>query len=137
MAITREVSQMDMINLAFLGDAVYELMIRKSVIHLNRRVEDLHLIVIDHVSARAQSRDLHLIEELLTDEEKSIVRRARNKHLKAPKNCSPRDYARATGLEALIGALYLSEDIERLKYLFDQILKRRGDDFGYNRNQSS
>lgn len=132
--ITKEVSLMDMINLAFMGDAVYELMIRKSVIHLNRKVEELHKIVISHVSAKAQSKDLHLIESELTEIEKNIVRRARNKHLNPPKNCSHRDYARATGLEALIGALYLSDDLERLEYLFDIIMKRRDGEHGYNRN---
>lgn len=109
--------------LAYLGDAVYELMVRREVIASPARLRELHARGVSFVRAEAQSSDLASIEALLTDMESDLVRRARNRTNRCAKHTKPQVYARATGLEALFGALYLAGDHGRIEFLFDAIRK--------------
>lgn len=119
--ITDKVYQMDVVNLAFLGDAVYELLVRELISTQNKKVNELHKSAINFVSANNQCEDLEKIWDELDEREQSIVKRARNKRLHAPKHTKPQVYTLATGFEALFGALYLSGEKERIKDLFLKI----------------
>ena len=104
--------------LAYLGDTVYESYIREHLIrqNINRKVNNLHKLAIQYSKAKAQATIIHELEDELTEEEMKIFKRGRNqKSHTAPKNII--DYKYATGFEALIGYLYLSEDKERLEYI--------------------
>ena len=106
--------------LAYLGDTVYESYIREHLIrqNINRKVNNLHKLAIQYSKAKAQATIIHELEDELTEEEMKIFKRGRNqKSLTAPKNADIIDYKYATGFEALIGYLYLSEDKERLEYI--------------------
>ena len=102
--------------LAYVGDAVYELFIRTMVVSSgNAPVYKLHKYSTDYVKAKAQSETIHRIFENLTLEEQEIVRRGRNaKSATIPKNADIIEYKYATGLEALLGYLYLNRDYTRL-----------------------
>ena len=106
--------------LAYLGDTVYESYIREHLIrqNINRKVNNLHKLAIQYSKANAQATIIHELEDELTEEEMKIFKRGRNqKSHTAPKNADIIDYKYATGFEALIGYLYLSEDKERLEYI--------------------
>ena len=106
--------------LAYLGDTVYESYIREHLIrqNINRKVKNLHKLAIQYSKAKAQATIIHELEDELTEEEMKIFKRGRNqKSHTAPKNADIIDYKYATGFEALIGYLYLSEDKERLEYI--------------------
>ena len=106
--------------LAYLGDTVYESYIREHLIrqNINRKVNNLHKLEIQYSKAKAQATIIHELEDELTEEEMKIFKRGRNqKSHTAPKNADIIDYKYATGFEALIGYLYLSEDKERLEYI--------------------
>lgn len=116
-----DVIQMSPLVWAYMGDAVYEKYIREYVIRQGLCKNGLlHKKSIKYVSANGQVRILKRIEEKLSDEEKDIVRRGRNSNPHShAKNADIVDYKYATGFEALIGYLYLTEQVERL----NQILK--------------
>ncbi len=105
--------------LAFLGDGVYDLMIRRMVMqdeHIS--VEELHKEKTRYVCASAQSEMMRYMQEHLTEEERTVYKHARNvKSVSAAKNASVVDYRRATGFEALIGYLYLKKEYDRLEEL--------------------
>ncbi len=106
--------------LAFMGDAVFELFVRTYVLSEgNRAVDKMNTQGRSLVNAHAQALMYHKIEEILTDEEHSVLRRGRNanSHTMA-KNQTAGDYRHATGLEALFGYLYLKGSVDRLKELF-------------------
>ena len=106
--------------LAYLGDTVYESYIREHLIrqNINRKVNNLHKLAIQYSKAKAQATIIHELEDELNEEEMKIFKRGRNqKSHTAPKNADIIDYKYATGFEALIGYLYLSEDKERLEYI--------------------
>ena len=109
--------------LAYLGDTVYESYIREHLIrqNMNRKVNNLHKLVIQYSKAKAQATIIHEIENELTEEEMKIFKRGRNqKSHTAPKNADIIDYKYATGFEALIGYLYLGEEKERLEYIIQK-----------------
>ena len=112
-------SQYSPLGLAYLGDAVYELIIREKVVREgNRQVLKMHQETISYVNAAAQAGLAMRIQELLTEEEKAIYRRGRNADMNTmPKNQSMSDYRKATGLEAVIGWLYLKGNMERIMEL--------------------
>ena len=105
--------------LAYIGDCVYDLIIKSMVINEgNRQVHKLHEETSAFVQASAQSRMMRKMQEHLTAEEHAIYRRGRNaKSVSPAKNQSITDYRRATGFEALIGYLYLKREYERLMEL--------------------
>lgn len=113
--------------LAFLGDGVYELLARESLLSQgNAPVGSLHSRTVELVSAAAQSAAWEIISPLLTEEESAVYRRGRNAHPgHCPKHTEPAVYHRATGLEALFGWLYLTGQVERANELFRVILAER------------
>lgn len=104
------------LTLAYLGDAVYEIMIRTILVKKgNCSVNQLHKKASSLVKAASQSEIIKVIEEKLTEEEHSVYKRGRNAHSPTmAKNASMSDYRRATGFEALMGYLYLKEDYTRM-----------------------
>tara|TARA_B100000945_G_scaffold200688_1_gene161373 strand:+ start:419 stop:817 length:399 start_codon:yes stop_codon:yes gene_type:complete len=105
------------IQLAWLGDSVWELHQRLIYVHFPLKSKELHLSVVNEVKAKAQSNSLSQIEHLLNSFEIDLIRRARNKTKRYPKSSDPLIYSRATGFEALIGWLFL-KDPKRLSKLF-------------------
>lgn len=112
--------------LAFVGDAVYGLLVREYLAKVNRSSKDLHSLSVGYVSAPAQAEAFSSIESLLTLKESEIFKRGRNFHTgNIPKNATGRQYHIATGLECLFGYLYLSKNTERINELFDVIINSR------------
>ena len=107
---------------AYVGDSVYELFVRtKLTNNSNAKPHKLHIEATKFVKAAAQAKILQQLENELTEEEKEVVRRARNtKNHHLPKNSNVREYMYATAFEGLIGYLYLTGKTERL----EEILKR-------------
>lgn len=108
-------------SLAFIGDCVFELFVRESIItNKISSAENLHNASIRQVCCSAQAKFAKVILPVLTEKELNIYKRGRNLNTNhTPKNASVSDYHSATGLEVLFGYLYLNDEIERLRYLFD------------------
>ena len=121
-----EPKQLSPLNLAFIGDGIYELAVREQLVaDANRPVNDLHRASVQYVSAKAQTQAYDKIKDLLTEEEEAIFKRGRNAKVgHNPKSASQGEYHIATGLEALFGFLYLSEQDERIKELMKIILDK-------------
>lgn len=124
--IYNEVCNAKMLNpltLAFIGDAVFDLMVReKLVCSSNAPVGVLNDLKIKTVCCKAQSKGIKSIIEKLTDTELSVFKRGKNAHTSnTPKNASALEYHNATGLEALLGYIYLTGNIDRLRELFDLV----------------
>ena len=105
------------LELAYLGDSLYDLYVREHLVAKGGRVRAMHREAISLVCARAQSQALARIMDALTDDECDVVRRARNAHQTPPKNADPGEYHHATALEALIGWLYVTGRGERMNRL--------------------
>lgn len=104
------------LTLAYIGDAVYDLIIRTVVVErANRPANDLHRITVRYVNASAQAQIVEALMDRLTEEEKSVYRRGKNaKPHTTAKNASVSDYLKATGFEAVLGYLYLTGDMDRV-----------------------
>ena len=115
--------------LAYLGDAVYELAIRTFVMnHGNTQVNKMHKRTAGLVKAEAQANFYKVLEEELTEEEKAVYRRGRNaKSVTMAKHATMKDYRMATGFEALMGYLYLTEQMERMAELLGHGLTKLGE----------
>ena len=109
--------------LAYIGDAVYELLIRARVMNQgNRQVSKMHK------KTAAQAEMIQLILEELSEEELAVYKRGRNaRSATMPKHATMRDYRMATGFEALVGHLYLTGRHERLLRLIHDGLKKIGE----------
>lgn len=108
--------------LAFVGDAVYGLYVRTYLAQVNRPSGELHKLSVQLVNATAQASAYRLIEPILTEKEISVFKRGRNFRTgNTPKNSTGGDYHTATGLETLFGFLYLSDQNDRAKELFNII----------------
>lgn len=121
--IQMEKKQIDAISnlgLAHMGDGVYELLCRSYLCAKgNLTVKQLHRQTVELVRAPKQAQFAEKLLPFLTDEELSYFRRGKNAHTHAaPKAATPQEYAKATGLETLFGALYLAGKRERLNELF-------------------
>ena len=114
--------------LAYVGDAVYEIMIRTKVVNGGSvQVNKLHKRSADLVKAETQAKILTALLEELTEEEMAVFKRGRNaKSYTMAKNATMKDYRMATGFEALIGYLYLSEQEHRLVELVSHGLAKIG-----------
>ena len=112
--------EIGVIQLAWLGDSVWELHQRLRHVHFPLKSKDLHLSVVNEVKANSQSKSLRQIEHLLNDFEIDLIRRARNKTRRYPKSTDPSIYSRATGFETLIGWLFL-KDPNRLSIFFEYL----------------
>ena len=120
-----QVKQLNPLVLALVGDAIYEVFIRAYLVEKNRdmNVHKIHVKAVAHVKAHAQSEYMKLLIDDLDEEEISIFKRARNsKSGTTPKNADLNEYKWATGFEALVGFLYLSEKNERLNNIFEKII---------------
>lgn len=104
------------LTLAFMGDCVFEIVIRSIVVERgNRQAGSLHKIKSSVVNAKVQARMIEALMEELTEEERAVYKRGRNaKPHTVAKNASVNDYRKATGLEALFGYLYLSGQEDRI-----------------------
>ena len=116
------------LTLAFLGDCVYDIIIRTVVVERgNRAPQGLHKKKSYLVNAKTQKELIESIQDLLTEEEESVYRRGRNaKSYTTAKNASVGDYRKATGFEALLGYLYLDDKMDRVMYLIKEGLNRIG-----------
>lgn len=115
--------------LAYMGDAVYEVLIRTRVMNRgSMQVNKMHKKSASLVKAEAQARMIQALQEELTEEETAVYKRGRNAHsASSAKNASIRDYRMATGFEALVGYLYLTGQYERLLKLVHDGLERIGE----------
>ncbi len=117
----QEVNLMPPLVWAYIGDSIFEVYIRTYLVNKTKsNTNKLHKEAIKYVSAKAQSNILFKILDYLNDQEKDIVRRARNSqshHL--PKNTQVKDYMYSTAFEALIGYLYLTKQEKRLEEILN------------------
>lgn len=118
------------LTLAFLGDCVYDIIIRTVVVERgNRAPQGLHKKKSYLVNAKTQKELVESIQDLLTQDEADVYRRGRNaKSYTTAKNASVGDYRKATGFEALLGYLYLDDKLDRVLFLVKNGLERIGAD---------
>ena len=116
---------MNPLALAFVGDGVFELLVREKLCCESRLpVSALHRQAVEQVCARRQAEDGRRLQSLLTEEEQEVYRRGRNARVHhVPKNAAVADYHAATALEALFGYLYLQGKGERVRELFAALLE--------------
>ena len=123
----REVNALSNLGLAHMGDCVFEILCRAYLCAQGgKTVDRLHRDTIQMVKAQSQAKFVDKLLPLLTEEELSFYRRGKNAHVHAvPKSATPAEYAKATGLEALFGALYLLGRTERLNELFKTVMESK------------
>ncbi|MGL5354253.1 MAG: Mini-ribonuclease 3 [Clostridium sp.] len=118
-----EARNLNPLQLALIGDGVYEVYIRNYILseNIDLSAHKIHVKAIGYVKAKSQSTIIHNLEGDLTEEEINIFKRGRNtKSATVPKNADVRDYRSATGFESLVGYLYLIGDKERLAYILSK-----------------
>ena len=122
----QELNSYSPLVLAYLGDCVYELIIRTVLVgRANCQVSKLHKMATRYVKAGAQAELVMAIMDTLTEEEIDVFRRGKNaKSHTIPKNANVGEYKKATGLEAVIGYLYLKDDMDRVLFLVKLGLQR-------------
>lgn len=120
-----EISAISNLGLAHIGDGVFELLCRAWLCgHGEKSVGKLHHDAISLVKATAQAGFADKMLPILTDEETALYRRGKNSHVHAvPKSASREEYAKATGVEALFGALYLAGRTERINEIFVTVME--------------
>lgn len=116
------VKDLSPLTLAFVGDGVYDLIVREELVCIeNRPVGELNKMKVEKVRCQSQAKLIKILEPLLTQEETDMYKRGRNAHPShMPKNASSADYHMATGFETLLGFLYLSDRIERIRELMEK-----------------
>lgn len=116
------------LTLAYIGDAIYDLVIRSVVVErANRSANDLHRKTVKYVKAPAQAAMIQALLGELTEEEEAVYKRGRNaKSYTSAKNASLGDYRKATGFEALMGYLYLTGRTERMLFLIKKGIASAG-----------
>ena len=128
----RDAMQYSPLTLAFMGDSVYEQMVRTRLILLaNMPANMLHKLAVKKVCAEYQAQAVRkwIDEDLLDDKELDVFKRGRNTSgIAAPKHSTVSEYRIATGLECLFGFLYLTGKQDRLEILFDSAWEITGDD---------
>jgi ribonuclease-3 family protein len=112
------------LTLAFVGDGVYDLLVREYLVNLaNRPVGELNKQKVSLVNCKSQAKFANLLLPKLTEKETSVYKRGRNAAPKCtPKNGSVADYHSATGLESLFGYLHLNGEHDRVQELFNLIV---------------
>ena len=120
--------QLNPLQLAYIGDTVWDLLIRTRLLYRGRNLRHMHQDAVARVNAAAQAAALRRLEGGFTPAEEDILRRGCNAHARhpVPKHQDPADYSAATALEALIGYLYVTGQEERLLQLFE--LSQQEDD---------
>ena len=121
----QQIDAISNLGLAHMGDCVFEILCRGSLCAKGETTVDrLHRDTIAMVKATAQAKFVDKLLPLLTEEELAYYRRGKNAHVHAvPKSATPTEYAKATGLEALFGALYLAGRTERINELFKAVME--------------
>lgn len=121
----QELLKMSNLGLAYLGDAVYEVMVRSWLcLHGKLTPGKLHKAALAYVSAPKQAAKMDLLLPILTEEETTIFKRGRNASPHSyPKGATRREYQIATGMESLFGWLYLQGRTDRLNELFELIMR--------------
>ncbi len=130
MNLTRQqIDAISNLGLAHIGDGVWELLCRSYLCaHGGKNVGRLHHDTISMVKAPAQAAYADKMLPLLKEEELAYYRRGKNAHVHAvPKGATPAEYAKATGLEAMFGALYLAGQTQRLNDLFRAVVEDHAD----------
>lgn len=120
------------LTLAYIGDGVYELAIRRYLLTKGlRKAEEMHRTAVGYVKATFQSRFYRELAETLPEAELAVLKRGRNaKSGHQPKSSGVAEYHNATGVEAVFGALWLAGETERLEALFQQLyafIEREGE----------
>lgn len=114
-----EINRLNTTTLAYLGDAVYEVIVREKIVtEKPGDTSRAHHTAVRYVSAQGQAKAARAMisSGFLTEEEQRIYKRARNhRSFSRPQHADPRDYKIATGFEALLGFLYLSDERQRLR----------------------
>ncbi len=118
-----DIHEMSPVALAFVGDAVLELLVRARLVGSTRlQPNRLHTVATHYVSAHAQCRELEILEPLLTEAEANILRRGKNaSKASVAKHATVQEYRASTGLECLLGWLYLRGENDRIQQLFDAV----------------
>ena len=118
-----EARNLNPLQLALIGDGVYEVFVRTYILsnNIDLSAHKIHVDAIGYVKAKSQSTIIHNLESDLSEEELYIFKRGRNtKSATVPKNADVRDYRAATGFESLVGYLYLIGDKVRLAYILSK-----------------
>ena len=118
-----DLGQLSSLSLAFLGDAVWGVLVRQFFVdHSTYKNNLLHKLSTKFVKATYQSIFLEKIDNFLNDDERAVCKRARNAHVATvAKNAGLADYKRATALEALIGFLYLKKDFDKISLIYEKL----------------
>ena len=121
----REAALLNPLQLAYMGDAVWEMIVRSRLLAQRKNVHHMHTECVNSVNAAAQARDMARIRPGLSDEEAEIATRGRNAHAKhpAPRHQDPADYAEATAFETLLGYLYLTGNFDRIRWIQEIIFE--------------
>ncbi len=107
------------LSLAYLGDAVWEMVVREYFIATGHKVNKLNKLAVNYVNAKGQSRIYRNIIDDMEEEYKAVARRAKNSNIRSfPRSCSIDEYREATAFEALIAALYINGEMERVRKIF-------------------
>jgi hypothetical protein len=121
---TKNIRDYTGLELAFIGDAIWELEIRKHYLQFGYNIPTLNKYVKNKVNARYQSLIYKQIIEELDEEFKVIGKRAKNSNIKTfPKTCTVMEYREATALEAVVGAMYLLNEEEEIKKIINIVIK--------------
>ncbi len=121
----RQIDAISNLGLAHIGDGVFELLCRSWLCgHGRLNVTKMHKDTISLVKATAQAKFADAMLPMLTEEELALYRRGKNSHVHAvPKSATPAEYAKATGLEAMFGGLYLAGQTERINEIFVTVME--------------
>ena len=118
-----DLRELSPLSLAFVGDAVLELLVRAKLVGTTRlQPNRLHTVATHYVSAHAQSRELEILEPLLSEAEASVLRLGKNaSKASVAKHATVQEYRASTGFECLLGWLYLQGRTDRVQELFDAL----------------
>ena len=120
----RDIREMSGLELAFLGDAIWELEIRKYYLQFGYNILTVNKHVKSKVNAKFQSQIYQKIKDELDEEIQIIGKRAKNSNIKTfPKSCTVMEYKEATALEAMVGAMYLLNKEDEIKKIMNMVVK--------------
>ncbi len=121
----REAQQLNPLQLAYMGDSVWEIIVRTRLIAQRKNVKHMHRDCIGWVNAAAQAKSAEKIRPMMTEKENDFFLRGRNAHPHhaAPRHQDPGDYAEATGFETVLGYLYLTGQDDRIEQFANAILE--------------
>lgn len=118
-----EIQTLSPLVLAYIGDAYFHLYVRTKLLKFSHKINKLHELGAEIVSAVSQAQAYKNIEENLTDEEKNLFRRGRNAKSHSPKSATVAEYHASTGFETLLGELFLQKKISRLNEICEMAFK--------------